>query len=337
MSLLTKPSELTPPALFKGLIYGQPGTGKTTLALSAPNPVCIDLDRGMHRVKPQFRVPSLQVNSYKEILSLLDSDEIAPFDTIICDTLGKLIDRVCDYVAEQNPKARQADGQMTMKGWGEVKSKFQAFFKLLASKNKSILFVAHESEEKSGDDTIKRPDCSGSARKDIVKELDFMGYVESSGNKLVINFNPSDKFYAKNSLDLPQGMEIPNPEKVGNTFIAKQIVERMRTRSVDQAALRERYESLITLIDSNITNLKNATEINTYYAEMGKKEVIWDSAFYEKRALNDHLPKINVEFNKETKTFVDKAAAPAPADTAQAQAANGEVPSFIGKNKAKAA
>lgn len=308
MSLLTKPAELKPNTVFKGLIYGQPGTGKTTLALSSPNPVCLDFDRGMHRVQPQFRVASLQVNTYQEVLDLLNSEEIAPFDTIVCDTLGKLVDRICDYVAIKNPKARQADGQMAMKGWGEVKAAFHALFKLLASKNKSLLFVAHESEEKSGDETIKRPDCSGSARKDIVKELDFMGYVESIGEKRIINFNPTDKFYAKNSLDLPQGIEIPNPEKSGNNFIAKQIVERMRTRAVDQEALRDKYDALINLIDANIEGLETVDQVNAYYSEMGKKEVIWDSAFYEKRKLAEHVAKIGVKWNVSTKKFVQASA-----------------------------
>jgi len=44
--LLTKPNELTVKLSYAGLIYGQPGVGKTTLALSSVNPVCIDADRG---------------------------------------------------------------------------------------------------------------------------------------------------------------------------------------------------------------------------------------------------------------------------------------------------
>lgn len=337
MSLLTSPSELKPNTVFKGLIYGQPGSGKTTLSLSAPNPVCIDFDKGMHRVQPQFRVPSLQVETYQQVLDLLGSGELDAFDTIVPDTLGKLIDRMCDYVASKNPKARQGDGQMTMKGWGEVKQTFHTFFKLLAAKNKSILFVAHESEEKDGDNTKKRPDCAGSARKDIVKELDFMGYVELVGQKRVINFNPTDGFYAKNSLALPQAIELPDPEKTGNNFIAKQIVELMRIKAINEKELGEKYTSLTTLIDGNISNLKNAQEVNAYYAEMGKKQVIWDSAFYEKRKLNEHLPKIGVEFDKTSKTFVSKGGARVvPANTAPVVADDPEAPAFL-RNTATAA
>ena len=36
---------------FSMILYGSPGVGKTTLALSAPDPILIDFDRGMSRVR----------------------------------------------------------------------------------------------------------------------------------------------------------------------------------------------------------------------------------------------------------------------------------------------
>jgi hypothetical protein len=303
MSLLKKPDELQISQNFKGLIYGQPGVGKSTLALSAPNPVLIDFDKGMHRVQPQFRVPSLPVDNYSQVLELLNSDEIKQFDTIIFDTLGKTIDRICDYVAQQNPKLRQADGQMSMKGWGNVKATFQNLLKILETKNKSILFVAHEKEEKNGDETIKRPDVSGSSGKDIVKELDFMGYMEMVGGRRTISFSPSEKFYAKNSLDLVGHIEVPDTSK-GNTFISKDIVKLSQERLTQQAKMRSEYESLISLIEGNIDDLKTVADINSYYAEMGKKQAIWDSALVEKRRLSDRCKELSVEFDKTSKQFV---------------------------------
>ena len=314
--LLTQPGDLTASHTFVGLIYGQPGVGKSTLALSAPNPICIDFDHGMKRVQPQHRAPSLQVATYAQVLELLNGKEIEPFDTIIMDTLGKTIDRICDYCASNNPKARQGDGTMTRKGWGEVKNTFHALLKLLKSKGKSLLFVAHESEEKNGDDTIKRPDCSGSARKDIVKELDFMGYMEMVGTKRTINFAPTDKYYAKNSLGLKHAIEIPDTEK-GNSFIAKEIVKLSEERLKEQSALRVAYDALIKGIDAAIGATTNAEQVNAYYVEMGKREPIWDSHFYERRKLAEHIAKIGVEFDKEKKVFI---VAPAKAEAANAPA-----------------
>src|SRR3954453_19333513 len=141
MSLLKNPSEISERVLVKGLIYGQPGTGKSTLALSAPNPVMIDSDRGMQRVEKRFQVPSLPMDDYETLLALMQSDELNPFDTIVFDTLGKLIDRISDYLVRTNPKAKQTDGSLSQKGWGYLKSEFQRMIRLAEAKNKHLIFV----------------------------------------------------------------------------------------------------------------------------------------------------------------------------------------------------
>lgn len=138
MSLLTQPSELKHNQPISCLIYGQPGTGKTTLALSADKPVLIDLDRGLYRVEKRFQCPSLQVENYQQILDLINSDELRPFNTIVIDTLGKLVDRMGDFVARQNPKFKQGDGTLSMKAWGAIKIQFAALVKQIFNSNKSV-------------------------------------------------------------------------------------------------------------------------------------------------------------------------------------------------------
>jgi putative hydrolase of the HAD superfamily len=54
---------------FSAIIYGSPGVGKTTLALSAPAPVLIDFDRGISRVRAQHRQPTIMCNTYEEVLA----------------------------------------------------------------------------------------------------------------------------------------------------------------------------------------------------------------------------------------------------------------------------
>lgn len=52
MTLIRKPNEIQIQGKIKMLIYGQPGMGKTTMALSAPDPLLIDCDNGVQRVNP---------------------------------------------------------------------------------------------------------------------------------------------------------------------------------------------------------------------------------------------------------------------------------------------
>lgn len=332
MSLLTKPSDLEGKKTFTGMLYGQPGTWKTTTALSAPNPVLVDLDRGLHRVKPGYRVSSLQVQTYDEVLKLLNSDEIASCDTLVFDTLGKLVDRIGEYVSKRNPKARQADGQMTPKGWGEVKSEFGNLVRLLNSKGKNIIFVAHESEERNGDDTIKRPDCSGSARRDIVKELDWMGYVEMVGTKHMLNFDPTDRYYAKNSLGVDGTFVIPRlTGNEPNNFISKNIVRLTADKLAEEAVLRKEYDALIADIESKVAAVKDIETANAFYAGRGDVPVIWDSTFQMQKLLIARVHAVGLEFSKETKKFVKAAPKSAPAASAHEKAEDASAGKKSGK------
>lgn len=295
--LLTQPNELTTTQPISCMIYGQPGTGKTTLALSSEKPVLIDLDKGLHRVETRFRCPSLQVESYQQILDLLNSDEINPFNTIVIDTLGKLVDRMGDYVAKNNPKFKQSDGTLSMKGWGAIKIQFSTLIKQIFNMNKSVIFVAHEREDKDGDTRFVRPDVSGSSGKDIIKELDLMGYVEMRGNKRTVSFTPTEKYYAKNSLGLEPIIEIPDTAN-GNTFFVDKIVNAVIEKRKADAQTLEMYNSLKCIIDEKISSIDSVTALNDTYEELKPLQNIWDSTIYWKHQLAVASKNIGAVFNK---------------------------------------
>lgn len=302
MSLLTQPSELKHNQPISCLIYGQPGTGKTTLALSADKPVLIDLDRGLYRVEKRFQCPSLQVENYQQILDLLKSGELAPFNTIVIDTLGKLVDRMGDYVARQNPKFKQGDGTLSMKAWGAIKVQFTALVKQFFNSNKSVIFVAHEKEDKDGDIRFVRPDVSGSSGKDIVKELDLMGYMEMKGNKRTVSFTPNEKYYAKNALNLPPVIEVPDTAS-GNTFFQDKIVAAVAEKRRQEAELLADYESLKNIIETKVGEIKDIAGLNEIYGEIRGLQVIWDSQFFANKLLKEKSVELKAKYSKETGKF----------------------------------
>lgn len=302
MSLLTQPSELKHNQPISCLIYGQPGTGKTTLALSADKPVLIDLDRGLYRVEKRFQCPSLQVENYQQILDLLKSGELAPFNTIVIDTLGKLVDRMGDYVARQNPKFKQGDGTLSMKAWGAIKVQFTALVKQIFNSNKSVIFVAHEKEDKDDDIRFVRPDVSGSSGKDIVKELDLMGYMEMKGNKRTVSFTPNEKYYAKNALNLPPVIEVPNTAS-GNTFFQDKIVAAVAEKRRQEAELLADYESLKNIIETKVGEIKDIAGLNEIYGEIRGLQVIWDSQFFANKLLKEKAVELKAKYSRETGKF----------------------------------
>jgi hypothetical protein len=314
---------------YAGLIYGQPGVGKTTLALSSVNPVCIDVDRGMYRVERRYQVPSLQVENYQQVLDLLNSSEIDGFTTVIIDTLGKLVDRMGEYVIKTNPKYRQSNGQLTMQGWGQVKIEFRALVKLIGGRNKSVIFVAHESEEKEDTVTKKRPDVSGSARKDIVKELDFMGYMEMPGNKRTISFAPSGAYYAKNSLGLDAVIEIQSIQ-TANSFIKDIVVSAIKRKKEQDEAQAGPYDAVIKMTNDIVSAAHDVPAINEACGMLAGLNHIWDSKIYAWSKITAAAEALGAIWDKAAKRFIVPAAAKSPPEkptsppSAPVQKAKGE-------------
>ena len=103
MGLIKKPNELTVKPTLSALIYGQPGMGKTTLALSAPHPVLLDFDGGVHRVNAAHRVDTVQITKWEEVNEVLSSQEVAKYRTIVIDTAGKMLSFMDQYIIQNNP------------------------------------------------------------------------------------------------------------------------------------------------------------------------------------------------------------------------------------------
>lgn len=308
MSLIKNPNELNDNIKLAGLIYGQPGVGKTTLLLSGPNPVLIDADQGLRRVEKRFQVPSLPLNKYADFLALLDGTELDPFDTIVVDTLGRFLERMGDYLMDINPKLRQGDGSLTIKGYGGLRMEFQRVLRKVKDKDKYIFFGAHEKEEKEGDGRYMRPDSPGSAGKDLVKDLDFLGYMEMNGNRRTISFNPTDKYYAKNSLDLFSMIEVPDPRMSGNNFLQKHIIDQwtiVRKRNADQNAV---YDNIIAAGKKLIDEARTPEECLQCIANINGADPLWDSARQLKKHLIDRATSLGLIYDKVEKKFKEKPA-----------------------------
>ena len=102
--MIKKPAEMMNEVnKFRVLIAGYPGIGKTTLGLSAPKPLLIDVDFGINRVMASVRKDYIQPESYEQLLSDLKGD-LSDYETIVIDTGGKLLDLMKAYVIKNDIK-----------------------------------------------------------------------------------------------------------------------------------------------------------------------------------------------------------------------------------------
>lgn len=310
MSMFKKPSELAYNSTIKALVYGQPGLGKSTLALSTPNPVLFDFDGGIQRVNGAFQCPTLQVQNWNEVLQALQELETQSNDfmTIVIDTAGKMLDYMSTYIIQQDNRLGKRDGSLTLQGFGARKIMFINFLKRVSMMGKHVIFVAHEREEKDGDIRIVRPEIGGSSAGDLIKELDLVGYMQAIGNKRTISWTPQEKFYAKNTCNLPPMQEIPviidaQGKIIGHNDFMSKIFENYDSYLKQESNTRKEYDELILEIEGEVACISDAEQANSYVLSMKDKKQIWDSNAHAKSLITDRCKELGLKFNKNTKKY----------------------------------
>lgn len=310
MSLFKKPSELEFVTTIKMLVYGQPGIGKSTMALSAPNPVLFDFDGGVQRVNVAFQCPTLQVKNWEEALQALEElkgGEVS-CQTIVIDTAGKMLDFMSDFIMRNDSKMRMRDGSLSLKGYGARKVMFQNFLREVAMMGKHIVFVAHEREEKDGETKIVRPEIGGSSTGDLMKELDLVGYVQAVGADRIVYWTPQEKFYAKNTCNLPAWQKIPViVDEKGSVTQKNDTLQKVfgyyeaNVKKIEET--RTRYNELLEGITTAIEQITDAKSANEFAKAVASAEVIWDSKVRARELFKAKVDELNLKWNAKDKTY----------------------------------
>lgn len=302
MGLIKNPSELVSNSAVKMLIYGQPGQGKSTLALSSPNPVLLDFDGGAHRINGLHQVPTLPVQSWDDIVSLLNGNELDPFESIVIDTAGKMLDFMSVYIMRNDPKMRMRDGSLSLKGYGARKVMFINFLSQCMTKRKNLIFVAHEKEDKDGDKRYIRPEIGGSSSADLLKELDLVGYMRANGYQREICWSGTDQFYGKNACNLVPVMAVPtildqNGMPTGENNLLKGIFTSYNNYLSQQRQLRASYDTLIGRINAAIAKVDSVEAANKLWMQFQGITHVWNSKTAAKVALDAKCASLGLTFN----------------------------------------
>jgi len=310
MSLIKKPHELKTQVFPSVLIYGQPGTGKTTLSLSAPSPLMFDFDNGIHRVNTRHQGDTVQIDSWQNMIDVLNNEDLSSYKTIIIDTAGKMLDYMGAWIIKNNPKMGKANGALALQGYGERKAEFRNFLKKIRIMGKSIVFVAHDMEEKDGDQKIIRPEIGGSSGSDLVKELDLVGYIEMIGKERVISFDPCEKYYGKNTCGLEAKIKLLDVVNGGqsNDFLTRAFVD-YQNNLEKRKQLGIQYLELMEVIEGKVESIESpedADEVGVWAKNF--TEHIWDSKLQLMARFSNKVKELGFTLNKSTRLYEVKEA-----------------------------
>lgn len=236
---------------FNMIIYGAPGVGKTTLALSAPSPVIVDCDRGLARVRADHLAPAIMPDKYEDILADLQSPEMRDFETVVIDTGGSLITMLQDWAIRQNRAVNaQKNGALSLKGFGAVKAEFLRFSEWLrVTLKKHVIIVFHSQEQDKNGVITQRLLCDGAAKNLVWTPADFGCFVAFVGNTRTGFFAPEEEFFAKRCFGIQARYAIPDvPIGEKNDFLTRLFDEAKANINADAEAFagaKRKYEAAI--------------------------------------------------------------------------------------------
>lgn len=138
---------------LKVVIYGKPGTGKTTFASTFPKPaILIDIgENGYLGVKNTQGLEIVKAKEIEDIETLYWylKDNRDGIKTVIIDTVSALQDLALEEqrLAKNSKISKEHYGDfgtMTKKDWGEISSRLKSLITDYRDLNMNVVFIAHE-------------------------------------------------------------------------------------------------------------------------------------------------------------------------------------------------
>ena len=290
---ITKSDEVIKVDAICVTIYSQPGLGKTSLAYTASRPLLLDFDKGAYRAVDRKDV--VQVADWRDVAGISAAD-IAEYDTIIIDTVGKALESLTQDILRQNSKLGFG-GALNQQGWGQLGVKFGAFLRMLRSFGKDVILVAHMDEQKDGDQIKERLKISGGSKDLVLTDSDAIARISVVNRERHLIFSPTETSFGKDPAQI-DSLPIPDASRPEYADCLERIIgdikEKLNSLSEEQVARKSEVE----WFKQAVPNMKDADAIN---AVLGRaKKAGRDVA----KMVVDRATEIGLHFDPDKKAYV---------------------------------
>lgn len=308
--MIRKPAEMVNTEnRFRVLIAGYPGIGKTTLGLSAPKPLLIDVDFGINRTMASVRKDYIQPESYEELLNDLKGD-LSDYETIVIDTGGKLLDLMKSYVIKNDIKNAKKDGTLSLQGYGAVGREFSRFMNYIYfDLRKHCVIIFHAVEEKQDEETKLRILVEGSTKNTVWQNVELGGFIEMRGNKKTIGFDNCERYFAKSSFGIKGNYTIPELDGTQQNDFLTKLFEQANKNIQEESKVfeeeRKQYQEVMNALNPLIENM-TLGNVNEVIEAIKTAPHILTSEKEAKAHFSEKIKELNLVWNKEKQQYESK-------------------------------
>lgn len=288
------------------LLSGLPGTGKSTVANSAPKALNIDTDEGTARVKPEHRVDTSVCKTYEEILADIKEAK-GKYETIIIDTCGALIEYMKDWAMRTDPKASKTNGGFSLQGYGIVKSEFIRLSAELR-KNFNVVYIFHETMTKNGDDGVfYELVVEGATRTLVYQPADLAGHLFIDHGKRFIGFTPTEQYSAKSAYGIKGIVEVPElKDGDPNDFLTRlfaKVRENLAKESAQLSPQMDEYKKAMTEAKRICEAVNTPEDVDTAASAIKGLAHALTSEKEAKALLKQRMMALNIIWDKAEKVY----------------------------------
>ena len=293
------------------IISGLPGTGKTTLALSAPDVLLIDADEGMCRVNVNHRKDASICKTFAEVKADVAAAK-GQYKTIVVDTGGALVDMMKQYVLDNPndyPGGAKKSGGISLQGFGFVKQLFLDFSNELR-RNFNVVYIFHESISKQNDGIFYELVCEGAARTLVYQPADLAAHLFIQNNKRMLGFTPTEEYSGKAAYGIKGIIPVPElSDGEPNDFLTKlfaKVRQNLEAESASGAEEKKKYTELMATLPDMMSAITDVQSANEFPAVLEKLPHALTSKKEIGNAYKLRCKELGLAWNKDTKAWVVK-------------------------------
>lgn len=283
------------------VLFGEPGSRKTSVANTAKKSMLLDFDRGFDRSINWENV--VLIEQWEDAQEYIKNGEFQKWDTTIIDTAkAALDDFAAQYVIKVDPKNKKAAGGLALSGYGAIADEFKiSLLEPLRQSGKNLIIIAHSKDDKDNDQTMKIPDVTGQTQSLLIRIADQVGYVGIKNGRSVIEFKPSDRHIGKDTAGITE-IEIPDSSSPEWNGFMDRIISTVKEKIRSKTIQKQEAERTISQFRKSFEDINTPEDANKLIEPMSSLPEYLKLTL--KKELSDVTKAKGFSFDKETKKFI---------------------------------